>query len=158
MSLGLAILLSLGVCAIAAGLEGLCAGKNVKAHFARLRWPSYSLPLWAWYIIGGLYYAICFVVLLRIFKSPDTSTVKTLGLILILLMMAANAFWNLVFFRLRDLFGSLIVGFSYPPIAIALFVCLLAFDRLAAWFLLPYLVYQFYAGWWGYRVWKINTR
>ena len=58
MSTGYAILISLGICGIAATLEGVCAGKNVKAYFATLRFPPHSAPLWFWYIIGGLYCAV----------------------------------------------------------------------------------------------------
>ncbi|MCA1607514.1 MAG: hypothetical protein LC775_19080, partial [Acidobacteria bacterium] len=53
-----AILTSLAACGVAAALEGLCAGKNVKSFFATLRFPSYSAPLWVWTIIGGAYYIL----------------------------------------------------------------------------------------------------
>lgn len=46
------ILISLLICGTAAVLEGACAGKNVKAFFATLRFPRYSAPLWVWTIIG----------------------------------------------------------------------------------------------------------
>ncbi len=56
MSTSYAILISLGACGIAAALEGVCAGPNVKAYFARLKSPAYSPLLWVWFIIGGLYW------------------------------------------------------------------------------------------------------
>ena len=56
MSAGCAILVSIAACMAAAALEGLCAGKNVKSFFTRLRFPPYSAPLWRWSLIGGLYY------------------------------------------------------------------------------------------------------
>src|SRR5260370_16636 len=58
MSATYAALISTGVCLCAAALEGVCAGKNVKAYFAKLKWPRYAAPLWVWYIIGAAYYAI----------------------------------------------------------------------------------------------------
>jgi len=58
MSASSAIFVSVGVCILAATLEGVCAGKNVKAYFATLQWPAYSAPLGVWYIIGGLYYLL----------------------------------------------------------------------------------------------------
>lgn len=45
MSTGYAVLMSVGVCVLAAALEGLCAGRNVKAFYAELRFPRYSAPL-----------------------------------------------------------------------------------------------------------------
>jgi tryptophan-rich sensory protein len=69
MSSGSALLASLGICAIAAALEGACAGNNVKAYFAKLKSPRYSPPLWVWYIIGALYYGTFFFVVYRIFRA-----------------------------------------------------------------------------------------
>src|SRR4051794_25969041 len=43
---------SLALCLCTALLEGLFAGRNVKATFARLRFPRYSLPLPAWIVLG----------------------------------------------------------------------------------------------------------
>lgn len=158
MSLSSAILISLGICAIAAVLEGVAAGKNVKPFFAKLRFPSYSAPLWVWYIIGALYYAICFFILYRLLKDAGDSLLKTAALTLILVMMAANAFWNYIFFRLQNLYLSFVASIPYSLIAVALFACLIQFDKVAAWSLSPYLLYQIYALRWGYGLWKSNDR
>ena len=156
MSGSYALLISLGVCVIAAALEGVCAGKNVKSYFAKLQFPPYSAPLWVWYIIGGLYYAICFFVIYRILRRDSDSALRHATFTLILFMMAVNAFWNYLFFRTQNLFHSLIVGILYPIITIALLICLIQLDKVAAWSLVPYLLYQIYAFWWGYGLWKIN--
>ncbi len=73
MSSGYAIFISLGACAIAAALEGVCAGKNVKSFFATLRFPPFSAPLWVWSIIGILYYVIFCFVLYRIHGMHPTA-------------------------------------------------------------------------------------
>jgi tryptophan-rich sensory protein len=49
-----------------------------------------------------------------------------------------------------------LIGLPYSLIAVMLFALLLRIDKLAAFFLLPYLVYLFYANAFGYRVWKLN--
>ena len=54
MSVGYAVLVSVGDCLLAAALEGACAGRNVKAFYAELRFPRYSAPLRVWGIIGRL--------------------------------------------------------------------------------------------------------
>lgn len=157
MSVNTAILISLGICAVSAMLEGICAGKNGKQYLMALRLPSYSVPFWGWYIIGVLYYVVCFVSLYRILRH-DSSTIRTLALVLILIMMSINALWNYIFFRARNLFLSFIVFIPYNVIAIALFICLMLFDRVAAFSLLPYLIYLIYANLWGYGAWKLNPK
>ncbi len=77
MSTLYSILISLAACIAAAVLEGWCAGKNVRAYFATLRFPPYSAPLWVWYIIGGLYYLLFFFLIFRILKHDgDTRPTK----------------------------------------------------------------------------------
>ncbi len=158
MSVSYALLISLGACVIAAALEGVCAGKNVKPYFAKLRFPDYSAPLWVWYIIGGLYYVIFFFVIYRMLRHDGDFGLKYATLTLILFMMAVNAFWNYILFRAQNLFLAFIGGSLFPILDIALFICLTQLDKVAAWILVPYLLYRVYAVWWGYSVWKINDQ
>ena len=39
---------------------------------------------------------------------------------------------------------------------IALLLCVVQVDPMAAWALVPYLIYRIYAIWWGYRLWDLN--
>jgi translocator protein len=146
------------VCGLSVLLEGLFAGKGVKAYMERLRSPSYSLPVWAWFLLGGLYYVICFAVVYRILSRENSGILRTVVLVLILVVMGINALWNLFFFRMRSLSLSVVISIPYSLIAVALFICLLQFDRLAAWFLLPYMIYLIYANLWGYKLWKLNSQ
>jgi len=151
-----ALIISFAICAVAAALEGACAGSNVKSYFATLRSPSYAAPLWVWYIIGIGYYVTFFFVLYRILAVNTDSILRPLTLSLVVFMMTANAVWNYVFFRARNLFVAFVSGSAAPVFDAALFICLLGLDRVAALFLVPYLLYRVYAVYWGYAVWKVN--
>ncbi len=151
MSATYAALVSIGVCLGAAALEGVCAGKNVKAYFAKLKWPRYAAPLWVWYIIGAAYYAI-----FRILRFERDSVLRNAALALILFMMVANALWNYVFFRAQNLFAGFISGSLAPILDLTLFICMIQLDKTAAGVLVPYLIYRLYAVWWGYELWKVN--
>jgi hypothetical protein len=74
------LLLSIGICAVGAILEGIAAGSNIKALFAKLRFPSYSAPLWVWYIIGVLYYATYGFILYRILRYDGVSILRPIAL------------------------------------------------------------------------------
>ncbi len=156
MSATYAALVSIGVCLGAAALEGVCAGKNVKAYFAKLKWPRYAAPLWVWYIIGAAYYAIFFFAIFRILRFERDSVLRNAALALILFMMVANALWNYVFFRAQNLFAGFISGSLAPILDLTLFICMIQLDKTAAGVLVPYLIYRLYAVWWGYELWKVN--
>ena len=156
MSNSYALLTSVGVCVLAAGLEGVCAGKGVTSHFATLRRPPYAPPLWVWYIIGLAYYATFCFILYRILIRKTDSILQPATLGLVVFMMTANALWNYVFFRARNLYVAFVLGSVAPVFDAALFACLFVLDRLAAWWLVPYLLYRAFAVYWGYALWKLN--
>src|SRR3984893_10580107 len=151
-----AIIYSLSICAIGAVLEAIFAGKEIKQRLANLRQPSFAIPFWGWMMIGGFYYAICFAVLYRLFLLPPAPA-RGVAFALLGTMMFINALWNYLFFRTRNLFHAYLLGLPYGMIAISLFLLLLLrLDRMAAWCLLPYILYLFYGNLWGYRIWKLN--
>lgn len=141
---GYAILISISVCVFAAALEGVCAGTNVKTFFATLRFPAYSAPLWVWSIIGALYYLTFGFVIYRLFRLEGDSALWYLAVSLILFMMVVN-----IIFRARQLRLSFIIGALFPIMDVTLFSFLIQFDEIAAWALVPYLLYRIYAVWWG---------
>lgn len=155
MSFGYALFFSFLFCALAAVLEGACAGSNVKPFFASLKFPHYSAPLWVWSIIGAGYYLIFGCVTYRILRLENTP-LRNATLALVLFMMAANALSNYIIFRARDLWRSFLIGCAAPIFDVALLICLIQLDAFAAWVLVPYLIYRVYGVWWGYEVWKLN--
>lgn len=158
MSVTSAILSSLGICVAAAALEGVCAGRNVRSFFTQLKFPPYSAPLWGWAVIGGIYYMLFSFVLYRLFMSYSDSPLWYSALTLILFMMMVNALSNYIIFRGRNLRLSFIICVLFPIMDIALFLCMIRLDGPAAFALVPYLFYRVYSIWWGYAVWKLNTR
>ena len=123
---------------------------------AELRLPRHALPLWAWSIVGLAYYVLFFLVLTSLLSSLPTPvwTAAALGLAGVLLV--ANAAWNWVFFRRKDLRLSLILFVPYVLAAIALGLVLLRLESpLSGWYLL-YPAYLVYATWWGFQVWRLN--
>ena len=147
--------LALAICAAAAGLEAVLAGRGVKQRFIELRAPRLSPPLKVWITIGVAYYVICFVVLYRLLVLPPTS-LRRAALALVMIVLLANAVWNFLFFRLRSLRLSFIAGVFYSLVALSLLTLLYHLDRVAAWWLLPYALYLSYANWWGYALLQAN--
>ena len=147
-----ATLLALLICIGTAALEGALAGSGVRQRLASLRLPSYSPPIRAWLAIGLVYYAICFIVLRHLLAGSFTPS-----LALLVLVLLANAFWGVVFFRWRDLRASFIAFIPYAALVATLVVSLTGSYPLGAVLLMCYCAYLLYAVWWGYRLWILNT-
>lgn len=103
-----------------------------------------------------LYYAICFGIAYRLLSLGLTDESRV-AFGLLLAVMLGNAFWNYAFFRRGDMRLTLWVTIAYGVTTIALFVALVRVDALAAWLLVPYLLYSVYGAWWTYNVWRLNS-
>lgn len=148
---------SLAICATAAALEGICAGTGVKQRFAELSFPTPSLPLWAWSLVGAGYYAIHLVVLHSLLSAP-LRPFAAQALVLVGIVLTVNAAWNYLFFRRKDLRSSFLLSVPYALSAVALAVLLWVAAKDAAPLYFIYLAYLPYGTWWGYAVWRCNVR
>lgn len=144
------------MCGVAAALEGVCAGRNVRPFFDTLRFPPYSAPLWVWSIIGAVYYAIFGFVVFRLLSGVLPVALAGATLTLIAVMMLGNALANLVIFRSRDLHLNYVIGNVFAALDVLLVFCVVRLDAVAAATLAPYLVYRVYAVWWGWALMKLN--
>ena len=149
-----AVLPALIVCLLAALFEAICAGRGVRQRMASLRSPSYSIPFAGWIAIGGIYYAICFIILIRLLLLQLPRPVLAFGLLASIMIL--NALWNVFFFRTRDLQQAFFLGIAYSAIAVVLLVVLFGREVFAALCFAPYVLYLLYANVWGYRIWQLN--
>jgi translocator protein len=146
-------LLALVICICAATLEGVLAGSGVRQRLAALRMPQYSPPFLLWLLIGAAYYAICFIVLRQLLAGGFT-----LSVVLLVLVLLANAFWSILFFRWRDLRASFIAFIPYAALVAALVLSLVRSYPFGAVLFMCYCAYLLYATWWGYRLWLLNAQ
>ncbi len=80
------------------------------------------------------------------------------ALALLIVVLLANAFWSVLFFRRRDLRASFIAFMPYAVVVAALVLSLSRIYLLGAALFMCYCIYLLYATWWGYRLWLLNTR
>jgi tryptophan-rich sensory protein len=150
-------LLGVIICVAAAILEGALAGKDARQWLAQLRMPRYSPSFVLWVVIGVLFYAMCFVILRHILTTDLASHSQFLALVLTVLLLLANALWNVLFFRWRNLRASFIAFVPYAVLVAALVILLARTHPFGAILLSCYCVYLIYATRWGYYIWRLNA-
>jgi tryptophan-rich sensory protein len=145
------------ICAVVAVLEGVLVGNGARQRLAQLRMPPYSPPFALWLGIGFLFYALCFVILRHVLSIGLVSPSHVFTLVLTIVLLLANAFWSVLFFRWRDLRASFIAFVQYAVLVAVLVILLASRYPLGAILLSCYCIYLIYAGRWGYHVWRLNT-
>ena len=143
------------ICASAALVEGLCAGRNPMAQLKATRQPAWSPPNWLWIVIGLAWYGICFTALARLLPLWPGSR---LAIFLLAALMLANGGANILGFRLKRLDWAFFFLFPYWLLLAAFLWSVRPLDGLSFGLFLVYAVYQLYAAAWGYRLWRLNPR
>jgi tryptophan-rich sensory protein len=141
------------VCAGAVIGEGLFMGRQGSRWMRGLRQPRLAPPAWLWGLIGLAYYGICYYALARILAARP---IPLLCLVLLLTLLAANTFWNYIYFRRHDLRLVFWYSVGYAVLAVALLIALLRADVTAASVFGFYVIYLPYALVLFYRTWKLN--
>jgi translocator protein len=149
------LLVALAVCAASALLEGVLAGPGIRRRLAELRQPRGSPKFGVWVGIGLMYYVTCLILLSRLIGNLG-SPLRRLAVALVIVLLLANAAWNFVFFRRKDVQGAVVVSLSYGVVALVLAVVLFEVDRVGAWVFLPYVLYLVYATWWILELRRLN--
>ena len=144
------------VCLIAAVLEALVTGSDPRSRFRKLRLPSYSPAFGMWILIGLFYYVMCFVILRHLLSAADFSGLHRSALVLVIAMLAGNAAWNALFFRLSALRLSFLAFLPYGMLAVALTVLMIPSYAFGGVLLSAYCGYLVYAACWSYRLWQLN--
>lgn len=143
------------ICLAAVAAEGFLSG-DASAFLKSIKQPRWALPLPAWIAIGLLYYAACFFALTRVLAYGLEQPVAASAFSTLIVVMAANAAFNWVFFKRRDFRASFYYFFPYAVLVFALIALLGQIDALAAGAFVAYACYLPYALFWSYRVWKLN--
>jgi translocator protein len=151
-----ALLVSLGICALAATAEGILSGKRPMEVLANLRLPRFAPPRWAWIIIGLFYYTICFTVLARLLQMDGGNRLQYSAAILMIVLLGLNALFNYLLFGLRNALAAFVLFVPYDLVAVALQICLFRLDNTTGYVFLPYAVYLVFANVWGYQLWRLN--
>jgi len=150
------VVVSLGICILAATSEGMLGGKRPLQVLATLRLPRFTPPRWAWIVIGLFYYAICFMVLTRLLEMNGPRSGQYSATVLMIVLLGLNALFNYLLFRLRNLPAALLFYIPYDLVAVALQICLFRLDSRAGCIFVPYVVYLVFANAWGYQLWRLN--
>ena len=147
-------LLAFAICVAAAGMEGLCAGRDPMGQLKATRQPSWSPPNWVWVLIGIFWYGICFTALVRLIPLWPQSRVPIL---LLSAMMSANALVNVIQFRMKRLDLAFFFLFPYWLLLLGPLLWMACpLDTVTCALLGAYVVYQLYAAAWAYKLWKLN--
>jgi len=143
------------VCFTAAAIGALFTNTSLNTWYPQLRRPEWTPPNW---ILGPVWtslYVMMAVSAWLVWRSaswPQTGA----ALALFGVQLVLNSLWSVIFFGLRRIgpaFGEILVLWMTT---VATAVAFLPISLLAAWLLIPYLVWVAFASYLNFRIWQMN--
>lgn len=143
-------------CIAMAGLGIILVGDGLQTWYPQLRKPVFLIPIWAFSLIGILYYFLFGTVIFRILKYIKPTAIKYQLFCLTVTIMLLNELWNFAFFHFQSTrIGFMgIVVFLLPLLVLT--VQLIPRDKLAGILLVIYCGWVLYDIAWTYALWQLN--
>ena len=139
-----ALLLFIAISYSIAAVGGLSTAASVKGWYAEIQKPAWTPPNAVFGPVWTFLYGLLAWVGWR-FWSATPSTQRTKTLRLFFLQWGLNALWSPIFFGAQAYLGGAIVIVALVLTVLLLMREGLRVDRVAAWSLIPYLVWISYA-------------
>ena len=137
-------------------LGGALVGGSGVAWFAELVKPWFLVPLWAFYLVGLVYYVGGATILYRVRVHVADRRGRAVALTLTIGVLFCNELWNYLFFGLQSpLAGFLGIVVFLVPLT-ALLIMLRLRERFSAKLVVAYYAWVLYDLAWTYQLWRLN--
>ncbi len=146
----------IGLSFLAGGVGNLLQGGDVGARYLLLDRPAWAPPSWAFGVVWPVLYVAIAVAGWRTWRAAGGLRPAAVALGLWSAQLLVNAVWPGVFFGL-EAFGPAIAVIALLDVAVIATIAAMArIDRIAAWLLVPYLVWILYATALNTSIWALN--
>jgi benzodiazapine receptor len=147
--------LSFAACFGISALGGAMTAGPVKSWYPLLAKPALTPPDLAFPIVWTALYALMAISAWRVWRASGLRQARN-ALLLFALLLVLNLGWSWLFFG-QQMIGWALVEIGLLWLAIA--ACIVTFarhDRIAAWLLLPYLLWVSFAAYLTFAIWTLN--
>lgn len=141
-----------------AGLLSSMLSGNIKENYSKLKRPKFSPPAIVFPIVWGILYTMMAYSLYRIFIVGSQGININLGLIIFYILLFLNFLWTIIFFKLKKR------GLAFIEILVLILIIILTivkfynYDKVAAYVLVPYLLWCIYAAILNYFIYIKNKQ
>lgn len=129
---------------------------EIGGWFANLKKPSFNPPNWIFAPVWTTLYILIGISAYLVWKRRDTSGTFKLTAAVYIIQLVLNFSWSLVFFRMHELFGALIVIKLLWLAILANIIYFGKFSRPASWRMVPYLLWVSFATMLNFSIYLLN--
>jgi len=133
----------------------LFTSSSVNTWYTQLRRPEWTPPNWIFGPLWSTLYLMMAISAWLVWRGSDSPASK-FALTLFAIQLVLNTLWSIVFLGLHKVgpaFGEILLLWM---MIIATAVAFLPLSLLAAWLLIPYIVWVAFASYLNFRIWQMN--
>lgn len=150
------LVFSLLVCQFAGFVGSLFTTPFIDTWYAELVKPSFNPPNWVFAPVWTVLFLLMGVSLYLVLRKVVMGKKAGVALWIFGIQLVVNALWSIIFFGLQEpflAFLELIVLWGFIVLTIWQFAKI---SKVAAWLLVPYLLWVSFAGVLNYSIWILN--
>lgn len=132
---------------------GAVTSVDAASFYAQLSKPSWAPPAWVFGPVWTVLYGLMGIAAWLVWRSPAP---KRAALTLFAAQLAANALWSWLFFAWHRGALAAVEILVLLALIVAMIVAFWRSSRLAAWLLVPYLLWVSFASVLTWTVWRSN--
>jgi len=154
----LKLVIAVVACEVAGIIGSVFTMPSIPTWYAGLAKPALNPPAWVFGPVWTILFALMGISLFLIWKSISSVTQKErrVGIILFFVQLALNMLWSIIFFGLHNP-GVAFVDIILLWLAIlATIITFAKISKLAAWLLVPYILWVSFAAYLNFALWILN--
>jgi tryptophan-rich sensory protein len=149
------LIVSIVVCFSAAAIGGFATTSSIEGWYAGINKPTWNPPNWIFGPVWSTLYLMMAVSVWLVWKKSGLANAK-FALVIFAIQLVLNLLWSLIFFGMQQpgwAFAEVILLWVSIVMTIAVFF---RHSKLAAYLLVPYLLWVSFASFLNYTIWSMN--
>jgi translocator protein len=148
------LLIAIGVSELAGIFGSVFTVSAIPTWYATLAKPALNPPSWVFGPVWATLYLLIGISLWLVWKS--SSKEKSKAIWLFAFQLALNAIWSPIFFGAQSIGSALAVIVLLWAAIVLTILIFKKISRIAAWLLVPYLLWVSFASYLNYAIWSLN--
>lgn len=149
-------LISVTICLAVGYLSSFATQSSVNEWFLSLNKPVFNPPNWVFAPVWTVLYILMGVAAGLVWSKGFHHLLVKTALYHFVFQLLLNASWSIVFFGLKEPFWALLVILTLLILLCLTFRWFRVVSKLAAWLLVPYILWVCFATVLNYKIWELN--
>lgn len=147
---------------LAGGIGSLFTMPSIPTWYANLVKPAINPPAWVFAPVWTTLFLLMGVAAFLVWSSDAKASegkekkVIKIALILFIVQLALNVIWSIIFFSLHSPGGAFIEIIFLWLAILATIIAFAKISKLAAWLLVPYILWVSFATYLNFFLWHLN--